>query len=237
MILNLLIAFFIFLMSYLSFYFKKLSLHGAIWGGLLASCIYIGIGFTGLLLLGFFFFSASIVTSWKFDDKTKLGFAEKEQGRRNSSQVLANGGIAGLCGLSGYLFSESAWLFELMLAGSLSAAIADTFASELGVIYGKQHYQILTGKKGKRGDNGVISLEGTLAGVVGSLSLSAFFILMRGVGNHFYWIILAGIAGNFIDSVLGAIFENSGLISNDVVNVLNTLSGALTIGILYFTLS
>ena len=236
MIQNLLIASFILLMSYLSFYFKKLTFHGAIWGGLLACCIYLGAGFTGLVLLGFFFLSASLVTSWKLHDKTKLGFAEKEKGMRNASQVLANGGIAGLCGLCGYLLSESAWLFELMLAGSLSAAIADTFASELGVIYGKRHYHILSGKKGRRGDNGIISLEGTLAGVAGSIALSALFILMRGGGYHFYWIILAGIVGNFVDSILGASFENKGLLTNEGVNVLNTLSGALTIGILYYTL-
>jgi uncharacterized protein (TIGR00297 family) len=139
-----------------------------------------------------------------------------------------------LCGIFSYLYPEETLLFQLMLIGSLSAAISDTLSSELGVIYGKYQYNILTGKKGIRGANGVISLEGLVAGIFGSLILAAIFTLMNGNGNHFYWIIIAGLFGNLIDSLLGATMENRGIISNDVVNVINTLSGAIMMSVMYF---
>ena len=234
MIQNLWVACFIFLMSFLSYYFKKLSFYGAVCGGILAASIYIGAGFTGLLSLGFFFLVASLATSWKISMKIQRGWAEKKRGRRNFQQVLANGGVAGLCGIFSYLYPEETLLFQLMLIGSLSAAISDTLSSELGVIYGKYQYNILTGKKGIRGANGVISLEGLVAGIFGSLIMAAIFTLMNGNGNHFYWIIIAGLFGNLIDSLLGATMENRGIISNDVVNVINTLSGAIMMSVMYF---
>ena len=40
------------------------------------------------------------------------------------------------------------------------------------------------------------------------------------------WIILAGVTGNVVDSVLGASLERKGWIGNNVVNFLNTAVGA-----------
>lgn len=221
-------------MSFMSYYFEKLTFYGAIYGGILAGCIYTGAGFSGLLALGFFFVAALMATSWKKTIKIQRGWAERKPGRRNAIQVLANGSIAGLCAICSYFYPQKAMLFELMLVGSLSAAISDTLASELGVIYGKNQYNILTWKKGRRGDNGVISFEGIVAGIVGSIGLAIVFTLMQENGRHFYWIIIAGLSGNLIDSILGASLENKGLISNEVVNCINTLSGAIVMCVFYF---
>ena len=40
-------------------------------------------------------------------------------------------------------------------------------------------------------------------------------------------IVLAGTAGNLADSLLGALFERGGILNNNAVNFLNTLTAAL----------
>ncbi len=78
--------------------------------------------------------------------------------------MLANGGVAALAGLPAWLYPQQAGLWQLAAAASLASASADALSSELGSIYGRSFYNILTFKKDKCGLDGVISLEGTLWG-------------------------------------------------------------------------
>jgi len=211
----------------------KLTELGALTGGLLGIAIFIGAGFTGLILLGTFFILGTAASAWQVNYKTGLGLAEENKGRRTASQAIANAGISGLLGILSWLYPEKGELFCLMLAGGFAAATADTLSSELGNIYGRKYYNILTLKPDKRGLNGIVSIEGTLIGVLGS-TLIAF---IYGMGIAWGWevagIIIAGIIGNLTDSVLGATLERQRYLSNDAVNFLNTLVGALVAGLFY----
>lgn len=200
----------------------------AVWtGGLLGVLIFLGAGFTGLALLALFFGLGTAASAWKVADKRRLGLAEENQGRRTAGQVLANAGVAGALGLLGWQFPAHSPLMQLMLAGSFAAATADTLASELGNVYGRRYYNILTLRPDTRGLNGVVSLEGTLLGAAGSALLAAVYCLSYGWGPAFWWLLLAGTVGNLTDSVLGATLERRQYLTNNAVNLLNTLVGAL----------
>lgn len=207
---------------------EKLTLAGTITAGLLGSCIFMGTGFTGIGMIGLFFGLGILVTGWNIQTKLALGVVEKGAGKRTAGQVIANGGIAGLCGVLSCVFPQLKDLWVLMMAGALSAATADTVSSELGTVYGKRFYNILGLRPGRRGDNGVVSLEGTLLGLAGSGLIGLVFIIGNGPYLQFAWIVLAGTAGNIADSILGASLERKGFLSNDQVNFLNTSCGALT---------
>jgi len=213
---------------------KKMDVPGAYTGGLLGILIFLGVGYTGLAMLGFFFLAGSVVTAWKLNYKLSIGLAEENKGRRTASQALANAGIAGILGLLSWLNPEKAYLFSIMLAASFAAATSDTFSSELGNIYGRRYFNIITFKPDQLGLNGVISLEGTLFGILGSAFISFIYGFGIAWGWEMLWIIIAGIIGNLTDSVLGATLERQTYLSNDAVNFLNTLVGALVAGLFYF---
>ncbi|AEV98330.1 hypothetical protein A4D02_22745 [Niastella koreensis] len=213
--------------------FRKLTIAGAFTGGLMAALLYKGLGVTGIVLLGAFFVAGTLATSLGRRKKERLGIAEKNKGQRTASQVLANGGVAALAGLLAWIFPQHIIAWRLATAASLASASADTLSSELGSIYGKNFYNILTFKKDTCGLDGVISLEGTLWGIAGSLLIAFIYIAAYGYHSLVWWIVLAGFIGNMTDSLLGAALERKGWIKNDQVNFLNTLVAGL-IGLLGF---
>jgi uncharacterized protein (TIGR00297 family) len=212
--------------SALSFTTKKLTLAGAITGAIVGLLMYKGAGLTGLIILAVFFISAVWATKWQLAEKVEIGAAEQHKGRRTAGQVLANGGVAALLGVVGWYMPGHTSLISLMIAGSFAAATADTLSSELGIVYGRRFFNILTFKKDTRGLDGVVSLEGTLIGLVGAFIIAVVYGIGFGWGVAVCWIVLAGFIGNLVDSVLGALLERKGLIGNNVVNFLNTAVGA-----------
>ncbi|HEX8328829.1 MAG TPA: DUF92 domain-containing protein [Hymenobacter sp.] len=207
---------------------RKLTLAGVWTGGAVGACILLGAGYTGLTQLALFFALGTAASAWRVADKRRLGLAEENKGQRTAGQVLANAGVAAVLGLLSWRLAAFAPLGQLMLAGSFAAATADTLASELGNVYGSRYVNVLTFRPDTRGENGVVSVEGTLLGVAGSGVLAAAYCAGQGWGPWFWWLVLAGTVGNVVDSLLGATLERRGVLSNNVVNFLNTLAGALT---------
>jgi uncharacterized protein (TIGR00297 family) len=195
--------------------------------------IFIAAGWTGIAFLALFFLLGTFATSWKRRQKENAGMAQEVGGLRKTGQVMANAGIGGLLGLLALFFPQEKDFLTFLMAGAFSSATADTLSSELGTVYGKKFYNILTLKKDQKGLDGVISLEGTLFGLAGSLLIAVIYSIGYGVDERFIWIAVAGTIGNLLDSVLGATLERKGVIPNDVVNFLNTLVAALFLLVIY----
>ncbi|MGN6401695.1 MAG: DUF92 domain-containing protein [Flavisolibacter sp.] len=215
--------------GFLSAWTGKLTIAGAITGVVLGFLLYCGAGWTGLALMAAFFILGTVATSWKHAKKERLGIAEKHQGRRKASQVLANGSVGALCALLAYIYPQQKDIFHVMIAAAFSSATADTLSSELGTVYGKKFYNILSFKKDTRGLDGVISAEGTICGIMGSCIIALVYAMGFGWSTNIVWIIIAGTIGNLSDSLLGASVERRHVLNNDAVNFLNTLIAALAI--------
>lgn len=214
----------------------KLTIAAAITGGMLGLLIFQGAGFTGIAMVATFFILGTAATSWKNESKVMAGLAEEDKGKRKAGQVLANAGMAGTLGLLAWLFPSKTVMFRLMIAASLSSALSDTLSSELGNVYGKRFYNMLTFKKDSRGLNGVVSIEGSLFGILGSVIIAIVYALGFGLGIDVFAIVLGGIVGNISDSILGATLERRGVLNNNQVNFLNTFIAAVASLILYLTL-
>lgn len=211
----------------------KLTGPAAFTGGLVGLAVFAGAGYAGILLLVTFFALGVLATAHKRAYKATLQGSGPHLQKRNAAQVLANGGVAALCGLLALADPGRQELYILMMAASLSSATADTLSSELGTVYGRRFYNILNFRKDQQGLDGVVSMEGTLLGIGGSVVIAGIYSLFFKLGINTFLIILAGTAGNLLDSVLGAALERRRYIHNDLVNFLNTLFAALVGGLLW----
>jgi uncharacterized protein (TIGR00297 family) len=213
---------------------KKLTIAAALTGGVVAYFVFAGAGFTGIAMMTTFFILASAATSWQQNKKQAFATAEEHKGGRTTGQVLANAGVPAITGILVLFYPRYSHLFTLMMAASFASATADTLSSELGTVYGKRFFNIISLKPDQRGLDGVISVEGTLIGIVGSCVIALFYGVGFGWDLNLIWVIIAGTAGNLSDSVLGALLERKGIIGNNAVNFLNTFIAALVMLLFYF---
>jgi uncharacterized protein (TIGR00297 family) len=196
-----------------SYFARALTVSGALTAFVLGTLFF---GFGGLpwaaLLLTFFVTSSFLSLIFKHR-KNQEGVEFEKGSRRDGWQVLANGGIAGLMVMLGMIFPGS--IFPWMAgAGALAAANADTWATELGILSRSDPVMITTGTQVPRGTSGGVSLAGMLAALSGSFVMGTVFwvftpVLFANLGDHTRWwmagmVILAGVAGSLVDSLLGA---------------------------------
>ncbi len=199
---------------------------GALAGVVAAFVLMLAGGFGGFIPLVTVFLLTVITTRWRRRRKERLGVAERSRGR-TASQVVANLGVAALCALPAIWFPE---LSELLLVGAMAAlaeAAADTVSSELGQATARGAYMITDFREVPIGTNGAISVEGTLAGCVAACIVSWVSASCGLVDWHWTPVIaMAGISGMFLDSVMGATWENDGRMGNDSVNFVSTVCAA-----------
>ncbi|NJS13072.1 MAG: DUF92 domain-containing protein [Microcoleus sp. CSU_2_2] len=121
---------------------------------------------------------------------------------------------------------------SLLLLGyvaSFCTKLSDTCASEIGKAYGKRTFLITTLRLVPRGTEGAVSLEGTLAGIAGSVAIAllAWVVGLINLTGFAFCVIAAFIATN-IESVIGATVQSKfEWLTNEVVNFFNTLIGAI----------
>ncbi|MDQ2096201.1 MAG: TIGR00297 family protein [Tychonema bourrellyi B0820] len=120
-------------------------------------------------------------------------------------------------------------LLLLGYAASFCTKLSDTCASEIGKAYGSRTFLITTLQPVTRGTEGAVSLEGTLAGIVGSIAIAllSWSVGLIDLTGIVFCVIAAFIATN-IESVIGATIQSKfEWLTNEVVNFFNTLIGAI----------
>ena len=176
-----------------------------------------------------YFAGGVIVTKIGKGKKEALGIAEGRGGMRGPENVWGSAATAAVCALSTMRWPARAALLKLGFVAALATKLSDTCASEIGKAYGTDTYLITTLKKCKPGDEGGVSLEGTAAGVVGSIVLSCFGVAVGLVSKAMLLpLLLAAFVATNIESLIGAVFQdNFKLLTNEVVNGIMTVVGAV----------
>ncbi len=226
---------------------RALSPSGAIAAFLVGTATFGAGGWQATLVLFAFFIPSTLLS--------RIGYARKralvdvgKQGARDGRQVLANGGIAALAIV---LSSKLGAPLSAAFAGALAAASADTWGTEIGTLAKGAPRSILTLAPIPAGLSGGVTLQGSIAEVAGAALVAASATLC-GVAP-FVPVFAAGVAGAFIDSLVGAgaqalrwcpscvracetdphvcgtptvIHRGAAWLENDAVNLIATLSGA-----------
>lgn len=233
------ILFYIVLLFSLAYHFHSLTRSG-FYGGLIMGIIITLIGSWRFLVpLAVFFVLTSILS--KIIKNTS--FYRSKGSRRDIVQVYANGGIALLICIIDFIQPNGIYFF-LFLA-SVSAAMADTWATEFGKLSNKKPVSILNLMPMQHGISGGITRIGTIGSILGACLMGLTVWLSFPMPTFvIYGIILSGFLGSIFDSILGAtvqakyetqigetvetpetgarLISGHPWINNDVVNILNT---------------
>lgn len=241
--------------------FNVLSLSGAVGAFVVGISIGLGTGYKGLIILGLFFLTSSLLSLYKKQKKAELENILEKGSNRDWKQVAANGGTAAGVSLLYIQIPSDVWLIAFLIA--IAAANSDTWASEIGSLSKKAPIYIRTLRPITTGTSGAVSLLGTFAGLAGAFIIAITALYLFNLHLTDFWIILFfGFLGNLIDTLLGAYIQAVYLcpicgknmekvrhcnsktilqkgyasINNDAVNFLSGLIAAL-LGLIYFHLT
>ena len=216
----------LFILGFITYYRKSLDLFGSAVMVIMGIVIIFSAGANWLLLIILFLVMSLLAT--KYSKKYKQSLGEFE-GRRTSKNVISNGVVACFMAAFGGFYSP----FVGGFIGAIATATADTLASEIGVL--DPHPRLITTlQKVDPGTNGAVSGLGTSVGIIGAAIIGIVAYLLGIMTNPLLALVVAiisGTVGCFMDSILGALFENRKMLTNEHVNLIATIVGAI-VGIL-----
>lgn len=184
-----------------------------------AILLYIGIEYF-IIMIAFLGF-AVVVTKHGYFEKKEMGIYEHERGWEN---VLSNGLAPVLFAIGGFWFGAIPYLC------SVSAVMADKFASELGVLAGEP-ISLKNFKKVKPGTSGAVTLFGVFMSLSGAVIIGVVSMFLFNITPTMAFNIgIIGFIGSLIDSLLG-IFEEMGIGTKGTTNFLCATSAGI-LGIL-----
>lgn len=230
------------LLALAGYFSRSVSFSGALGGWVLGAILIFCAGWPMYVALLAFFVIGTATTKLGYQRKAKKGLAQEGGGRRGFSHAFSNVGVAAICSiavsrLSGQEDLAPMVAVYLMGLASLATAAADTTASEIGQLIGKRAFLPLTLKPVPVGTEGAISVEGTLAGLIGG-----FLVAVAGVLSFEYGFLpafsrtgvkaialvtLAAFLGSYLESIAGS-WNRKRIrpVPNGALNFFNTVAGA-----------
>ena len=183
---------------------RSLSVSGAV-AAVVVGTLAVAAGWDwGVLLITYFASSSALSRHGRIEKERRTAAIVAKGGERDAVQVGANGLLFALAALVFLANADARWL--ALGAGSLAASAADSWATEIGTLYGGSPRSILTWRAVPPGTSGGVSTIGTLAAVGGALfvAIVAALIGWRSIATAAF---VGGVAGAVIDSLLGATLQ------------------------------
>jgi uncharacterized protein (TIGR00297 family) len=122
--------------------------------------------------------------------------------------VLANGFAFGVAALGSLAtpYPEPGWL--ALGAGALAASAADTWATEIGILYGGTPRSVLHWRPVPPGTSGAVSVVGSGGAVLGAIGIGTVALLMGWGARIAVAAVIGGLGGAIVDSLLGATVQS-----------------------------
>lgn len=214
-----------FAFGYFSYRTKTADVSGLLSAALIGIILIIFADIRWFLVVLAFFILGSASTRYKYEYKHRIGVEQAHGGARGYLNVFANGSVAAAAAVLWGVTASP--VFLALFVGSVATAAGDTMASEIGVT-GGDPIMITSFARVPAGTNGGVTFIGEAVSVIGAflISLLSFFLGIIDIPTAI-GCVLAGFIGTNIDSLVGAIIENPGMIGNAGTNFLATLFGGV----------
>ncbi len=185
---------------------KALTFKGIIASLIVAIIVIYISGLKGLLLLLITFVLLSLADKISKKYRKKKDEITKKNGARDEFQIIANCGIA--CAMLIVYYFTNNEIYLIAYGVSLASSLADSFASDIGVLSKGKTINIISLKQGDKGLSGNVSVLGLIASLFGSLIIGLSFILIFKY-NIFIslFITTLGFLGAYFDSLLGCLIQ------------------------------
>lgn len=168
------------------------------------ACVAAGWSWAALLVA--FFVTSSALSHFRADSRARrTGSIVAKGGARDALQVLANGGVFTLAALLSVIFPWSGWMS--LGAGSLAAATADSWGTEVGTLSAASPRLITSWRPVPPGTSGGVTPLGLTASAAGALliALTAWLLHWPAEAAAAAW--AGGMAGALLDSLMGALIQ------------------------------
>jgi uncharacterized protein (TIGR00297 family) len=161
----------------------------------------------GILLVAYFV-ASSLLSRFRRAEKERItGAIVEKGGARDAMQVIANGGVFAAGALVSALAGPATAMCAGIIAlGALAAATADTWATEVGTLFGGIPRSLLTFRRVPPGTSGAVSVAGCAAMLLGAAFI-AYFSSALGLTLIPPLVLVAGVVGALGDSILGATLQ------------------------------
>ncbi|XP_027203045.2 transmembrane protein 19 [Dermatophagoides pteronyssinus] len=241
------------LMAYRGLKRKTIDYTGAIAGMIIGMSVILS-SYVGMVAFITCYLATSKATRIGEDIKRQFEPNFKKGGQRNWIQIVSNLGAANIALLLrliwfgvgeirlDFLHNENYWNSWLLLSSliSISAALGDTFSSELGPVFSGPNTEpllITTLRRVPRGTNGGVTIDGFIAACIGGfiIGLTSYISIIMFIPTSGYWIqtttshhikwstpqwpllhfcLYSGLLGSTLDSLMGATLQYTGFDHN-----------------------
>lgn len=207
---------------------RVVSLSGGIAGAIAGLLVLRFGGWGAYAVLWAFFLFGTVASKLGYSRKERLGTAQANRARRGARHVAANVGVGAWLAFAAGSRAAAAPILALAISGAFAAALADTFGTELGTLYGRAPFLISRGRRVAPGTRGAVSLAGLLGGLLGAALVGAVGAAAGLYAARLVWIVvLAGLIGSVAESLLIDLSARSGVSADhEFCNAFNTLVGA-----------
>ncbi len=163
-------------------------------------------GISSYLILVTVFLGTVIASKIRKNERLKININTIEKyGQKDIYEIIANVGVGTILIIL-YKFLQNELLL-VIYASIMAESLADSLASDIGVLSHKRPINIITLKRSEPGLSGNISLLGLASSFIGSLIIGLIFTTFTFNIKYLIIITLSGFLGAIFDSVLGATIQ------------------------------
>jgi uncharacterized protein (TIGR00297 family) len=161
----------------------------------------------GVLLVAYFASASALSRFGAARKEARTSSVIAKGGARDAWQVLANGGVFAIAAALALALPryEQRWL--ALGIGALAVSASDTWATEIGTLYGGAPRSILGGSPVPVGMSGGVTVLGVLAAIAGAAFIALATLALGWPGRVAAASVIGGIAGSTLDSLLGATLQ------------------------------